>query len=113
LVIGALEDALKTHAAPEIVHSDQGAEYDSEDFTSFVRLIGAEISMSAKGSPWQHGYQESFYSHFKAEAGDLNRFEMLGELLEFMYQQIYYYNHQRIHSVLKMTPVEFRTRHTV
>ncbi len=76
-------------------------------------MIGAETSMSAKASPWQNGYQESFYSHFKAEAGDLDRFEILGELLEFVYHQIYYYNHYRIHSVLKMTPVEFRTRHTV
>jgi putative transposase len=113
LVIGALEDALTTHHAPAIVHSDQGSEYDSEDFTSFVRMMGAELSMRAKASPWQHGYQESFYSHFKAEAGDLNRFETLRELVEFMYHQMYYYNHQRIHSVLKMTPAEFRTRHTV
>jgi putative transposase len=112
-VIGALEDALTTHAAPAIVHSDQGSEYDSEDCTSFVRMIGAELSMRAKASPWQHGYQESFYSHFTAEAGDLNRFETLGELIECMYHQMYYYNYQRIHSVLKMTPVEFRTRHTV
>ena len=111
--MGALEDALKTHKAPEIIHSDQGSEYDSEDFTRFVVLIGAKVSISDKGSPWQNGYKESFYSHFKGEAGDLNRFETLGELIEYIYQQIYYYNHNRIHSILKMTPVEFRQRHTV
>jgi putative transposase len=76
-------------------------------------MLGATMSMSAKGSPWQNGYTESFYSHFKAEAGDLNRFETRGELVEFIYQQMYYYNHHRIHSVLKMPPVAFRTRHTV
>ena len=113
LVLGALEDALRAHAAPTIVHSDQGSEYESADFTSFVRMIGAEMSMSAKASPWQNGYKESFYSHFKVEAGDLNRFETLGELVEFIYHHIYYDNHHRIHSVLKMTPVEFRTRQSV
>lgn len=113
LVIGALDDALKAHKAPEIIHSDQGSEYDSDDFTSLVESVGAKVSMSAKGAPWQNGYKESFYSHFKAEAGDLNRFDSLGELVEFIYQQIYYYNHRRIHSALKMSPVEFRTRHTV
>ncbi len=90
LVIGALDDALKTHAAPEIIHSDQGSEYDSTDFTSLVHSLGAQLSMSAKGAPWQNGYKESFYSHFKAEAGDLDRFDTLGELVEFIYQQIFY-----------------------
>lgn len=113
LVIGALEDALNTYAVPEIVHSDQGSEYDSADFTSLVQRVGAQLSMSAKGAPWQNGYKESFYSHFKAEAGDLDRFATLGELIEFIYQHIYYYNQYRIHSVLKMPPAEFRTRHTV
>lgn len=113
LVLGALKDALHTYAVPDIVHSDQGSEYDSADFTSLVHQIGAQLSMSAKGAPWQNGYKESFYSHFKAEAGDLDRFATLGELVEFLYQHMYYYNHHRIHSVLRMSPAEFRTRHTV
>ncbi len=113
LVIGALEDALTGNPPPEIIHSDQGSEYDSQDFTTFVLLVGAKISMSDKGSPWQNGYKESFYGHFKDEAGDLNRFETLGELIEYIYQQVYYYNHKRIHSALKMTPAEFRERQHV
>lgn len=113
LVLGALEDALKTYLPPDIIHADQGSEYDSFDFISFVKLIGSELSMSEKGSPWQNGHQESFFGHFKLEAGDLNRFEQLGELIEYMYSQIYYYNTNRIHSVLKMKPADFRKRHTV
>lgn len=113
LVVGALEDAVIHYGTVAIVHSDQGSEYDSVEFIEFVKIIGAKISMSAKASPWQNGHQESFFGHFKLEAGDLNRFEMLGELIEYIYQQVYYYNHKRIHSVLKMTPVEFRKRHTV
>jgi len=113
LVLGALEDAVIHYGVPETVHSDQGSEYDSEDFVAFVKIIGATISMSDKGSPWQNGHQESFFGHFKGEAGDLNRFKMLGELIEYIYQQVYYYNNKRIHSVLKMTPAEKRKRHTV
>jgi len=108
LVIGALENALQAHSTPDIVHSDQGSEYDSSDFMFFVKTVGILISMSQKGSPWQNGYQESFFGHFKGEAGDLNRFDTLGELVEYIYQQIYYYNHKRIHTVLKMTPYEKR-----
>jgi len=113
LVIGALEDAVIHYGVATIIHSDQGSEYDSEEFIAFVKLIGAKMSMSAKGSPWQNGHQESFFGHFKLEAGDLNRFETLGELIEYIYQQVYYYNNKRIHSALKMPPVEFRKRHTV
>jgi putative transposase len=113
LVMGALEDGLKTNSPPEIIHSDQGSEYDSEDFTLFVKMIESKLSMSDKGSPWQNGHQESFYSHFKGESGDLGRFETIGELIEYIYYQIYYYNNRRIHSILKMPPTEFRKRHAV
>jgi transposase InsO family protein len=110
LVIGALEDAVIHYGPTEIVHSDQGSEYTSEEFVAFVKIIGAQISMSAKASPWQNSHQESFFGHFKLEAGDLNRFLTIGELIEYVYQQVYYYNHKRIHSILKMTPVEKRAR---
>lgn len=113
LVLGALEDALKTHEPPEIIHSDQGSEYDSEDFIQFVKMIESTLSMSAKGSPWQNGHQESFFGHFKQDSGDLSRFETIGELIEFIYNQIHYYNHKRIHSILKMSPVDFRKRYAV
>jgi len=113
LVVGALEDAVVHHGVVEIVHSDQGSEYDSEEFIAFVKIIGAKISMSEKASPWQNSHQESFFGHFKLEAGDLNRFHSFGELIEYIYQQVYYYNNKRIHSILKMTPVEKRKRMTV
>lgn len=113
LVVGALEDAVINYGVPEIVHCDQGSEYNNVDFIAFVKIIGAKISMSEKGSPWQNSHQESFFGHFKLEAGDLNRFQSLGELIEYIYQQVYYYNHKRIHSVLKMTPSQKRKRHTV
>ncbi len=111
LVIGALEDAFKKYSAPEIVHSDQGSEYDSTDFIVFVKAIGSKISMSDKAAPWQNGHQESFFGHFKLEAGDLNRFESLGELVEYIYNQVYYYNNNRIHSSLKMSPVAFKKQY--
>lgn len=111
LVIGALNDALQQYDPSQIIHSDQGSEYDSEDFKQLAKTAGIHISMSAKGSPWQNGHQESFFSHFKKEAGNLSRFDTIGELIEYMYQQIYYYNHKRIHSVLKMPPTQFRKRH--
>jgi len=62
---------------------------------------------SAKASPWQKSYQESFYSQFKLELGDPGRFEQLGQLIEAIHLQINYYNHDRIHTALKKSPVQF------
>jgi putative transposase len=108
LVLGALEDALKCHAIPEIIHSDQGSEYDSQVYIEFIKKLGIQISMSRKGSPWENSYQESFYGHFKEEFGDFTRFEEITELVEEIYMQIWYHNNERIHTALKMSPVSFK-----
>lgn len=107
LVIDALLQALATGRKPGIIHSDQGSEFDSGDFIKLVLNSQINFSMSAKGSPWENGYQESWYSHFKAEFGDFSRFETIGELIEEIYRAIYYYNHLRIHTVLKTNPRQF------
>lgn len=112
LVLGALEQALShpQHSNPLFLHSDQGSEYDSQAYAAVAKDLDIEISMSRKQSPWENSYQESFYSQFKLDLGDPNRFETLGELVEHIHQTMYYYNHKRIHTSLKMSPVDFRKR---
>jgi putative transposase len=107
LVIGALEDALTNYPKPEIIHSDQGSEYDSQSYTLFCEQVGISISMSNKSSPWENGYQESFFSHFKVELADVNRFNDLGELIEEINYRIWYYNTKRIHSKFKKSPFDY------
>lgn len=109
LVLKALIDAInKTKKAPKYIHSDQGSEYKSERYVSYVESKNIVISMSDKASPWQNGRKESFFGRFKEENGDLNRFETLPELVEYIYKQIYYYNNRRIHTSLRMSPVQFK-----
>ncbi len=111
LVLGALEDALKraTHL-PKYLHSDQGSEYDSQRYQAVSTTVGIIYSMSDKGSPWQNGFQESFYSEFKVDLGRVDRYDILGELVEAIHLQIHYYNTQRIHSSLKMAPIQFKEK---
>ena len=104
LVLIAFENALLNHKSPDISHSDQGSEYESLKYTEFLEKVGVKISMSSKGSPWQNGYQESFYSNFKIELGDPNRFETKEDLIITIMNQIYYYNNERIHTSLKSSP---------
>jgi len=107
LVISALMSALQTNARPEIFHSDNGSEYNSAVFIEALQTVGTLISRSAPGCPWENGYQESFYNQFKVDLGDPARFTTLGELVLAIYQTIYAYNNTRIHSALKMPPIEF------
>ncbi|MCG2698528.1 IS3 family transposase [Candidatus Parcubacteria bacterium] len=100
----AIEAIKKRGVLPQYFHSDQGSEYQSEDHADFLTKLGVIVSMSRKGSPWENGYQESFYSHFKLELQNTNRFETEERLIENIYHQIYYYNNIRIKTKLKMPP---------
>lgn len=111
LVIAAFLSAIHKHPPPAIIHSDHGSEYASKDYLTIVQSLGSAISMSKKASPWENGYQESFYSQFKVDLGDPNRFASLGELVYAIYRTIHAYNHHRIHSALKMPPAIFAERH--
>lgn len=109
LIIDVFQDAARrTGTAPTYFHSDQGSEYVSGAYESLLQSYGTTPSHSRKGSPWQNGYQESFYNNFKLELGDVRRFNHVGELIEGLHQQILYYNNERIHSAHRMPPVTFR-----
>lgn len=110
LVLEALLDAIKhLGVVPKIVHTDQGSEYCSKEYISFLKELGIQISMSKKQSPWENAYQESFYNNFKTDLGlEFDRFESLGKLIAAIYQTINYYNNERIHTTLKMSPYQFK-----
>lgn len=111
LIMDAFNDALRrTKTAPTYFHSDQGSEYVSGAYESLLAEHGTTSSHSRKSSPWQNGYQESFYAQFKLELGDTKRFNHIGELIEAIHQQITYYNNRRIHSALKMPPIIFKNK---
>lgn len=104
-------DGLSNHPPPLICHADQGNQYTAASTRQLVALTGGEISYSDRASPWQNGFQESFYGHFQLELGDLSRFEHEGELFEAIARQLYYYNHKRIHTALKTNPVSYRNHY--
>lgn len=111
LIIDAFQDATRrTGTAPKYFHSDQGSEYVSGAYESLLASYDTTPSHSRKGSPWQNGFQESFYSNFKLELGNIKQFDHIGQLMEAVHCQIRYYNNKRIHSAHKMPPVVFRER---
>ena len=112
LVLSAFMNALLVYGRPAIFHSDNGSEYNSDIFKETLVNVGTHISRSAPGCPWENGYQESFYSQFKVALGDWTRYKTIGELVLAVYQTIWCYNNTRIHSALKMSPVQFARKLT-
>lgn len=109
LVINTLKQAYqKQKTMPKIFHADRGKEFLNEKCITHCETHNVSISVSNPGSPWQNSQIESFWSRFKSESGDLNRFENLGELSEYIYGYIHYYNHDRIVTKLKMSPVHYK-----
>ena len=113
LVMEAFFDAVVNQQMqrPKIIHSDQGVEYTSQDYTQLVQNFGVTVSMSTKASPWENGFQESFFNNFKTDLGlEFDRFEDTGQLVEAIHHTVHDYNHHRMHTTLKMPPNQFRLR---
>lgn len=107
LVHSALLDALSSNPAPPILHDDQGGEYLSYKMREACRRHNIRLSCSDPGNPWQNRFQESLYRGLKDEIGNPNRFNSLEELYEGIAGAIFYYNHRRIHTALKMPPAKY------
>lgn len=100
----ALIQALRSNPSPSILHSDRGAEYLSERHQTTCARFGITFSASKPGSPWQNGYMERCIKSVKEELGILAQYQDIDELYVGVTKAIAYYNNERIHLSLKMSP---------
>jgi len=100
----ALIQALRYNPSPSILHSDRGSEYLSERHQATCARFGIKLSASKPGSPWQNGYMERCIKSVKEELGPLANYQDLAELYFGVANAIAYYNNERIHLSLKMSP---------
>jgi putative transposase len=100
----ALIQALRYNTSPSILHSDRGSEYLSERHQATCVRFGIQLSASKPGSPWQNGYMERCIKSVKEELGPLASYQDLAELYFGVANAIAYYNNERIHTALKMSP---------
>ena len=95
----ALEKALKEGKA-EIINSDQGSQFTSEEWTNKVAGETIKISMDGKGRCKDNIYIERFWRSIKYEAYYLNEYENYSELYTGIKEYIEFYNEQRPHQNL-------------
>ena len=103
-------DALKSGLAtgePEIINSDQGCQFTSEDWVNFLREWGIKISMTGKGRCNDNIYIERFWRSLKCEEFYLNEYKSVKELRAAISAYIEFYNQRRGHQSLGYrTPAE-------
>lgn len=100
----ALIQALRNNPPPAILHSDRGSEYLSERHQAICTRFSIAPSASKPGSPWQNGYMERCVKSIKEELGNLSNYQDIAELYVGVAHAVDYYNNERIHLALKMSP---------
>ena len=111
LVLDALLMALWRRKPQQrvLVHSDQGTQYGSEDWTRFCRANNLDPSMSRRGNCWDNAAMESFFSTLKTERLGRRQYRTRNELRADVFDYIErFYNTKRRHSTIGyISPVQF------
>jgi len=115
LAIDALLMAVwrRTPTAPVIVHSDQGSQYTSHDWQSFLTAHNLVASMSRRGNCYDNAVAESFFQLLKRELIRrkvyADREEAHRDIFEYIEM---FYNPKRRHSYANnVSPVQFEQQH--
>jgi len=100
-VVRTLKNAIRKHGKPEIINSDQGSQFTSEEYVNFVKSQETIlISMDGKGRAIDNVYIERFFRTIKYERIYLTVPNDGKELYQICDEFINYYNYKRVHSSL-------------
>jgi putative transposase len=97
--IAALENALK-HSMPEIINSDQGCQFTSDMWTSFLSTHNILISMDGKGRWADNIYIERLWRTIKYENVFLHSYDTVEQARQALTKYIQFYNQSRPHQAL-------------
>ena len=61
-VLAVLTDLFAQHGPPAHIRSDNGAEFTANVVREWLGRIGVKTLYIEPGSPWENGYNESFYT---------------------------------------------------
>ena len=108
--VAALHEALERDGPPEIVHSDQGSQFTSVDFTDVLTEAGIGISMDGKGRWMDNVFIERLWRSLKYECVYLSEFATGSQARTGIGWWMDFYDRRRPHSSLNdRTPQEAYT----
>ena len=93
-----IQDAFDMHGTPEILNTDQGAQFTSEGFTSTVLSSDVKLSMDGKGRATDNAFIERFWRSIKYEKIYIHPPTDGVDLYHKVEEYLYYYNNERRHS---------------
>ena len=92
------------------LHSDQGFQYTSQGYYRLTQSYGITPSMSRRGNPYDNALAENFFSILKTECIHRVKLQTFVEARQLIDAYIHFYNHQRIQTKTKLTPLEKRSQ---
>lgn len=104
-------DGLYTKPCPRdaVIHSDQGALYQSKWYQDSLRQHGFKQSMSRRGNCLDNAVIENFFGIVKTEFFYQRKFQSIQDFINGLKLYIKYYNHKRIKIKLDgLSPVKYR-----
>jgi len=108
LPLEALKMAIKGRNTDALIHhSDKGIQYCSHEYVNLLKACEIKISMTAKGSPYDNAFIESFFKTLKTEEVYLWEYETYRDVIEripYFIEDVY--NSKRLHSSLGYMPPE-------
>jgi len=93
-----LKEAIEQHGKPEIINSDQGSQFTSDEWLNACE--GIQISMDGKGRALDNIFIERVWKTVKYECIYLHVFEDGVQLYKGLQDYFQFYNHERIHQSL-------------
>lgn len=113
-MLNKLVKAHGKHLRGAVLHSDQGWQYQMQQYRDFLRENGMIQSMSRKGNCLDNSPTENFFGRMKTEIyyDQEYSFSSLEHLKLVIRDYIEYYNNDRIVSRLKCSPIRYRISHS-
>ena len=102
--VEALNEAIAKFGRPEIMNTDQGAQFTSFAWTDRLRRSGVRISMDGKGRFLDNIFVERLWRSLKYECVYLHAWETGSEAKAGVRKWIEFYNRKRPHSALGGKP---------
>lgn len=81
-----------------LFHSDQGANYTSRTFRTYLKELGIKSSFSDPGEPYDNAVMEAFNKSLKYEEFYVRHYRSERDLKDSIKEYINFYNSYRIHS---------------
>ena len=95
-----VEEAVDIHGKPEIINSDQGSQFTSQEYTEMLSDKGIQISMDGKGRAIDNIFIERLWKSVKYECVYLHAFEDGVQLYNGLDTYFTFYNTERFHQSL-------------